>query len=288
MMAAQKLSTALLQRGELSLQVLPSSPVLRHFDRHIHLGNDGDDKRSDNSSESVDDFERRLFGGVDDSSNSNSFFRKLDKIEKSLGTSGTGFNMNDSGQSRFVDGLSESLDTLSDGMDSKLKKAARTFIVSDEIQNEDYSFRPDMTFRPGTTYTLRDLDLTKPAIPKQFKAPQFETTTEEVLKKADFRNVRFLQNFLTEAGIIIKRSQTRISAKAQRKVAREIKTARAFGLMPFTTMGTKPFSFGRSMNPKYMVSEDESEVFKNNMQDASSEVYNNNMQDAAAEPLEET
>lgn len=41
--------------------------------------------------------------------------------------------------------------------------------------------------------------------------------------------------------------QTRISAKAQRKVAREIKTARAFGLMPFTTMGTKPFIFGRSM-----------------------------------------
>lgn len=42
-------------------------------------------------------------------------------------------------------------------------------------------------------------------------------------------------------------AQTRISAKAQRKVAREIKTARAFGLMPFTTMGTKPFVFGRNM-----------------------------------------
>ncbi|KAM3402512.1 hypothetical protein ACQJBY_006407 [Aegilops geniculata] len=59
-------------------------------------------------------------------------------------------------------------------------------------------------------------------------------------------NVRFLSNFLTEAGIIIKRSQTKISAKAQRKVAREIKTARALGLMPFTTMGKKPFMFGRS------------------------------------------
>lgn len=41
--------------------------------------------------------------------------------------------------------------------------------------------------------------------------------------------------------------QTRISAKAQRKVAREIKTARAFGLMPFTTMGTKSFVFGQTM-----------------------------------------
>lgn len=41
--------------------------------------------------------------------------------------------------------------------------------------------------------------------------------------------------------------QTRISAKAQRKVAREIKTARALGLLPFTTMGTKQFQFGKSM-----------------------------------------
>lgn len=41
--------------------------------------------------------------------------------------------------------------------------------------------------------------------------------------------------------------QTRISAKAQRKVAREIKTARAFGLLPFTTMGTKSFVFGKTM-----------------------------------------
>ncbi|KAF3635034.1 30S ribosomal protein S18 [Capsicum annuum] len=60
-------------------------------------------------------------------------------------------------------------------------------------------------------------------------------------------NVRFLTNFITEAGILVKRSKTGISAKAQRKIAREIKTARAFGLMPFTTMGTKQFVFGRTM-----------------------------------------
>ncbi|ONK79377.1 uncharacterized protein A4U43_C01F5740 [Asparagus officinalis] len=138
-------------------------------------------------------------------------------------------------------------DTLDDGMDDKLKRAATTFQVSDEIEDDDYAFRPDVTFIPPTTYTPRDLDLTKPAVPKSFKRNEFETTTKEALMKADFRNVRYLSNFLTEAGIIIKRSQTKISAKAQRKVAREIKTARAFGLMPFTTMGRKPFVFGRSM-----------------------------------------
>nr|KYP33383.1 hypothetical protein KK1_045764 [Cajanus cajan] len=51
------------------------------------------------------------------------------------------------------------------------------------------------------------------------------------------QNVRFLANFIT----------TGISAKAQMKVAWEIKTARAFGLLPFTTMGTKSFVFGRNM-----------------------------------------
>ncbi|KAL2507265.1 Ribosomal protein S18 [Forsythia ovata] len=91
---------------------------------------------------------------------------------------------------------------------------------------------------------LQDLDLRKPGIRKPYKRNEFETTSEEVLRKADFR---FLANFITEAGIIIKRSKSRISAKAQRKVAREIKTACAFGLMPFTAMGTKQFIYGKTM-----------------------------------------
>lgn len=41
--------------------------------------------------------------------------------------------------------------------------------------------------------------------------------------------------------------QTGISAKAQRKIAREIKTARSFGLLPFTCMGTKSFKYGDTM-----------------------------------------
>lgn len=55
--------------------------------------------------------------------------------------------------------------------------------------------------------------------------------------------------------------QTGISAKAQRKVAREIKTARAFGLMPFTTMGTKTFVFGKTMED--LDKDYEYEVFDN-------------------------
>ncbi|XP_020698088.1 uncharacterized protein LOC110110800 [Dendrobium catenatum] len=224
------------------------APSLRFRSFSSEVG--GRNSNSNSPFESGDDFERRLFGDVGNSADTGSFFRKLDKVEQAHGRSFNSLGDNDGRNSRFMDGQGEGFDTLSDGMDSKLKKAANTFAFTDEIKDDDYKFRPDVTFRPGTTYTLRDLDLTKPGIPRSFKRTEFETTTKEVLKKADFRNVRFLSKFLTEAGIIIKRSQTKISAKAQRKVAREIKTARALGLMPFTTMGTKPFIFGKTMEDK--------------------------------------
>ncbi|XP_072954092.1 uncharacterized protein [Typha angustifolia] len=260
-MALQK---AMLYRRGFFLSSNPATvSILKH---RFHSGDS-----NDNSFESADDFERRLFGDIDKSSNTDSFFRKLDKLERAHGRSNLGSRSGEGGDSRFMDGLGERFDSLADGMDEKLENAARAFVCTDEIHNEDYAFRPDVTFRPGTTYTTKDLDLTKPAVSKSFKRYEFETTTAEVLKKADFRNVRFLSKFLTEAGIIIKRSQTRISAKAQRKVAREIKTARAFGLMPFTTMGTKPFVFGRNM--------------KDEDDDYDFEPYEANV--ATAEPLEE-
>ncbi|XP_049373181.1 uncharacterized protein LOC125838159 [Solanum verrucosum] len=208
-----------------------------------------DDKQSTNSFESAEDFERRIFGDSSGSRpSSNSFFRKLDDAEKSYDRSSMGSTFNSGNRSSILDGLDESFNTLSDGMDGKLKEAASYFQVDpDEVNKEDYAYRADMTFWPGNTYELKDLDLRKPGVRKPKKRDEFETTTEEVLRKADFRNVRFLANFITEAGILHKRSKTGISAKAQRKIAREIKTARAFGLMPFTTMGTKHFVFGRTM-----------------------------------------
>ncbi|KAL3326770.1 hypothetical protein AABB24_037457 [Solanum stoloniferum] len=208
-----------------------------------------DDKQSTNSFESAEDFERRIFGdSVGNRPSPNSFFRKLDEAEKSYDRSSMGSTFSSGNRSSILDGLDESFNTLSDGMDGKLKEAASYFQVDpDEIDKEDYAYRADMTFWPGNTYELKDLDLRKPGVRKPKKRDEFETTTEEVLRKADFRNVRFLANFITEAGILHKRSKTGISAKAQRKIAREIKTARAFGLMPFTTMGTKHFVFGRTM-----------------------------------------
>ncbi|KAK9113895.1 hypothetical protein Syun_020692 [Stephania yunnanensis] len=217
----------------------------------------GTNTSSDNASEPADDFEKRIFGGFSPNGpNTDLFYQKLDRLEKARGRSGFGSRMksNEAGQNtfQFVDGMDESFSTLSDGMDGNLKNAARYFEFDhQEVEKDDYSFRPDVTFTVGMTYDTKDLDLRRPGVRKTFRRPEFETTTEEVLRKADFRNVRFLANFITEAGIIIKRNMTKISAKAQRKVAREIKTARAFGLMPFTTMGEDRFVFGKSREDPY-------------------------------------
>ncbi|KAI3680739.1 hypothetical protein L6452_35514 [Arctium lappa] len=201
-----------------------------------------------NSPESMEEFERNIFGDIRGGSN-RSFFQKLDQQTKALDRSAiTSRLAGGPRRSGFVDGLDESFTSLTDGMDGKLKDAATYFEYDvDEVKKDDYKFRSDVTFWSGNTYDAKDLDLTKPGVRKPAKRPEFEVTTEEVLQKADFRNVRFLANFITEAGVIIKRSKTKISAKAQRKIAREIKTARAFGLMPFTTMGTKHFVYGRTM-----------------------------------------
>ncbi|KAG9142027.1 hypothetical protein Leryth_009377 [Lithospermum erythrorhizon] len=233
---------------------------LRAFATSLNLADDDkqssglfgteNDKQSTNSLDSEADFEQRIFSGSGDSLKSSSFYRQMDRARNNNdGGLGLGSGPNNGGRAGTFDDLDVSFTSLSDGVDTKLMNAARYFEYdSEEVEKDDYAFRPDVTFRLGDTYEPKDLDLTKPGIQKPFKRRSgFETTTEEVLRKADFRNVRFLANFITEAGILIKRSQTGISAKAQRKVAREIKTARAFGLMPFTTMGSKQFVFGRTM-----------------------------------------
>ncbi|KAK9053607.1 hypothetical protein SSX86_024681 [Deinandra increscens subsp. villosa] len=201
-----------------------------------------------NSSETLEDFERSISGDVQNSSfSSGSLFQKIGQQKMAFDRSAIMSRLNGSRRSGSLDGLDDGFTSLTDGLDGKLKDAATYFQFDvNEVENDDYKFRSDVTFWSGNTYDVKDLDLTKPGVRKPSKRLEFEVSTEEVLQKADFRNVKFLANFITEAGVIIKRSKTKISAKAQRKIAREIKTARAFGLMPFTTMGTKHFVYGRS------------------------------------------
>ena len=50
----------------------------------------------------------------------------------------------------------------------------------------------------------------------------------------DFKNIHLLKGFLTKSGKIRARRKTRILPIQQRKIAKAIKKARSFGLLPFT------------------------------------------------------
>ena len=117
--------------------------------------------------ESAQEFENRLFRnqqGQDDTP----FFRNLDRAGNSFERQGMGSGMGafgrrgGSGNSGSGDmgnfGFGESMDgfdSLNDGMNEKLDDAARTFHMTDEVDDDDYDYRPDVNYRRGSTYSVK-------------------------------------------------------------------------------------------------------------------------------------
>ena len=54
------------------------------------------------------------------------------------------------------------------------------------------------------------------------------------LDDIDFKNVSMLSRFIDRRGRILSRRKTRVSAKMQRRIEREIKRARHLALLPYT------------------------------------------------------
>lgn len=50
-----------------------------------------------------------------------------------------------------------------------------------------------------------------------------------------YKNVRLLERYLSPSGNIANRERTQLSAKLQRRLAREIKRARHLALLPYVT-----------------------------------------------------
>ena len=57
-------------------------------------------------------------------------------------------------------------------------------------------------------------------------------TNKQVLQAADFRNLHFLNAFVSDGGQILNRNKTKLQAKVHRHLARQIKTARVMALLP--------------------------------------------------------
>lgn len=59
------------------------------------------------------------------------------------------------------------------------------------------------------------------------------------LDDIDYKNIGLLSRFLDRRGRILSRRKTRVSAKVQRKIVREIKRARHLALLPYTADQTR-------------------------------------------------
>ena len=56
---------------------------------------------------------------------------------------------------------------------------------------------------------------------------------QELIKKINYKEYKFLKKFLTDQGKIIPAHVTGVSSKYQRMLTREIKKARILSLLPF-------------------------------------------------------
>ena len=59
------------------------------------------------------------------------------------------------------------------------------------------------------------------------------------LEDIDYKNVAMLSRFLDRRGRILSRRKTRVSAKMQRRIVREVKRARHMALVPYTADQTR-------------------------------------------------
>ncbi|XP_024384213.1 uncharacterized protein [Physcomitrium patens] len=201
----------------------------------------------------MDDFELRVLGisPKKDDGEDDDLLRELEELERSASWRAAGpTNGMEGGLEAGDDEEDDDDEEWEDERGQVLSDAALSAIVDYDLDDEQrpYQFRPNRLFFPGQTYDPEDLDLSKKPEELEKPPPRYKRRYDnnEVLQRADFRNPRYLSNFISETSRILPKRRSSLTAKAQRKVIREIKTARAFGLMPFTSMGRPPFRFLRS------------------------------------------
>lgn len=118
---------------------------------------------------------------------------------------------------------------------------ARAKIEPDKLKSRDYYWAEDIEARKEEYKTFYG--------DKKLMFPNRLPTKQEYRKKniklisrndINFRNTEFLAQFMTPAGKLKNRWQTRLTGRMQRKVARAIKHSRNLNLFPFVDMIHQP------------------------------------------------
>ncbi|GIL69789.1 hypothetical protein Vretimale_10160 [Volvox reticuliferus] len=103
------------------------------------------------------------------------------------------------------------------------------------LTSQNPRVNPRRRFMPGETYEPQDLNPFAPRAQGRTRpdvGAVRRPSAAEVMEKADYKNVAFLSRwFLSPAGRLLSRKQTRLPVGVHRYVSRQIKLARHMGLM---------------------------------------------------------
>ncbi|GMH33194.1 hypothetical protein BSKO_01028 [Bryopsis sp. KO-2023] len=109
---------------------------------------------------------------------------------------------------------------------------------------------PTRMFFSGGTYTPGDLSpmaTSGGARRRGYQRNITEYTNEEAMLKADFKNLKFLNSFVTDSGRIMLRRETKLKARVHRHVMRQVKISRQMGLLPYQSRRAE-FQRGRKQS----------------------------------------
>lgn len=66
-----------------------------------------------------------------------------------------------------------------------------------------------------------------------YQRPTTTYANEDAIAKADFKNLQFLNGFVTNVGRIMSRKETKLKARVHRHVVKQVKIARQMALLPY-------------------------------------------------------
>lgn len=134
------------------------------------------------------------------------------------------------------------------GFSSNYLPSARSNYISSGIELAEIRVNPYRLYYPGQTYTPEDFnpETVKVNPHASHKINKTRPDPVEIEKALDWRNLRLLDSFINTTGRIASRRNTRLPARLQRKVQKQIKIARCMGLLSYT--GKLP-EFQKRANP---------------------------------------
>ena len=130
-----------------------------------------------------------------------------------------------------------------DGADETASRLASAASGTREVErparlSRDRLYYPGQNYEPSdlAAQTARTAPARHTAAGKTVKNPMRGKAVEAtLLERAAYEDARFLTQFVSDTGKIYPKRRLGVSAKAQRKIARAIKTARQMGILPYTS-----------------------------------------------------